>query len=126
MNTCRPQLPLTDRTLIENSEAQRLSVLFKSLSQPTRLRLIHALIRSGPLRVSDLATEVAMAVQAVSNQLQRLAEAGVVDCQRDGVQVFYRVVDPCVPALVDRGWCHIVQYPGPETDESGDRELESA
>lgn len=115
MNSCRPKLPLPDRTLMRNHDAERLGVLFKSLAQPTRLRLIHALIRSGPLSVSDLASEVGMAVQAVSNQLQRLAGAGVVGCQREGVQAFYRVIDPCVPVLIERGWCHVEEYPG--TDE---------
>lgn len=107
LNTCRPKPPLPTRPLLDESEAERLGALFKSLSQPTRLRIIHTLIRSGELSVSDLATAVGMTVQAVSNQLQRLAESRVVDCRRSGLQSFYRVVDPCVPVLFERGWCHI-------------------
>ncbi len=110
LNTCRPKPPLPARPLVDDSEAERLVVLFKSLSQPTRLRIIHALIRSGELSVSDLAAEVGMAVQAVSNQLQRLAESRVVDCRRSGLQSFYRVIDPCVPVLFERGWCHIEEF----------------
>jgi DNA-binding transcriptional ArsR family regulator len=112
MNTCRPKLPLPDRTLMHGGDAERLGVLFKSLSQPTRLRMLHALIREGSLSVSDLAARVGMTVQAVSNQLQRLTEAGVVDCRREGVQIIYRVIDPCVPVLIERGWCHVEEYPG--------------
>ncbi len=110
MNTCRPKPPLPTRPLLDESEAKRLGFLFKSLSQPTRLRIIHALIRSGELSVGELATEVGMAVQAVSNQLQRLAESRVVGCRRSGLQSFYSVIDPCVPVLFERGWCHIEEF----------------
>ena len=92
------------------SNAEELGMFFKCLSHPSRLRLLHALIRSGELNVSDLAREVAMSTQAVSNQLQRLAEANVVGSRRDGLQIIYKVIDPCVPVLLMRGWCHLEEY----------------
>ena len=110
MNKCRPKPLLADRPPLGADEADRLGVLFKSLSHPTRLRIIHALIRSEELSVGDLAEEVAMTVQAVSNQLQRLAESRVVDSRREGLQIFYQVIDPCVPVLLERGWCHVEEY----------------
>lgn len=110
MGTCRPKPPLPVRALISPPEADHLGVLFKSLAHPTRLRLLHALIRAGELAVGDLASEVDMSTQAVSNQLQRLTEIGVVSSRRDGLQVIYRVVDPCVPVLLERGWCHIDEF----------------
>ena len=110
MDTCRPKPPLPARSLIDVGEAERLGVLFKSLAHPTRLRLLHALIRAGELNVSDLAREVEMTTQAVSNQLQRLAEISVVTSRRDGLQIIYRVIDPCVPVLLERGWCHIDEF----------------
>ena len=60
--------------------------------------------------MGDLAEETGMTIQAVSNQLQRLAEVGVVGKRRDGLQAMYRVIDPCVPVLLERGWCHIDEY----------------
>lgn len=108
---CRPKPSLPERDLIALHEADRLGSIFKMLAHPTRLRLIHALIREGDVHVSDLAEEVGMAVQAVSNQLQRLADAGLVDRRSEGPYVFYRVIDPCVPVLIERGWCHVEEYP---------------
>lgn len=110
MESCRPKLPLAARPLIGALEAERVGVLFKSLAHPTRLRLIHALIRVDELSVSELADETGMSVQAVSNQLQRLAEINVVSSRRNGLQVIYRVIDPCVPVLIERGWCHIDEF----------------
>lgn len=110
MSNCSPKPPLSERALLNESDAERLGILFKVLSLPNRLRIIHALTRSGEMSVGDLAAEVGMTVQSTSNQLQRLAESQVVGCRRLGIQVFYCVIDPCVPILIERGWCHVEEY----------------
>ncbi len=79
--------------------------LFKVLANDTRLRLLHALVRAGELCVSDLAQTLNMRPQAVSNQLQRLADRGILSALRHGNHIRYRVVDPCVENLIDRGLC---------------------
>jgi DNA-binding transcriptional ArsR family regulator len=75
------------------------------LSSETRLRLLHALERSSELCVTDIAIEVGMAPQAISNQLQRLADRQIVVARREGNRLFYRIADPCVPGLLDLGLC---------------------
>ncbi len=79
--------------------------VFKVLANDTRLRLLHALCREDELCVTDLAAAVGMKTQAVSNQLQRLNDQGIVAARREGNQIYYRVLDPCVTALLDRGLC---------------------
>ena len=59
--------PLAARPLIGQTEATELTRLFKMLANDTRLRLVHALERAGELSVTDLAHELKMAPQAVSN-----------------------------------------------------------
>ncbi|MHC4080210.1 MAG: ArsR/SmtB family transcription factor [Planctomycetota bacterium] len=102
---CLPKPVLADRRLLSNGSAAELAGLFKVLASDTRLRLLHALVRDGELCVSELCRQVRMKPQAVSNQLQRLADWSIVDSRRDGLQVFYRITDPCVPELLDRGLC---------------------
>jgi DNA-binding transcriptional ArsR family regulator len=85
--------------------------LFKVLGNDTRLRLLHALVRAGELSVSDLAAAVEMKPQAVSNQLQRLVDRGILAFKRNGTNVHYRIVDPCVTALLDRGLCLLEDAP---------------
>jgi DNA-binding transcriptional ArsR family regulator len=75
------------------------------MANDTRLRLLHALVREGELGVNALAQAVGMKPQAVSNQLQRLTDRGILDSRRNGNGVLYRIVDPCVVDLLDRGWC---------------------
>jgi len=67
--------------------------------------MLHALARAGELCVGDLAATVGMKPQAVSNQLQRLTDRGILEARREGLQVYYSVVDPCVLMLLDQGWC---------------------
>ena len=97
--------PLAARPLIGQTEATELTRLFKMLANDTRLRLVHALERAGELCVTDLARELEMAPQAVSNQLQRLTDRRIVAFRREGSRLYYRIADPCVPEFLDLGLC---------------------
>ena len=96
---------LKKRALLSREDALELSRLFKIFANDTRLRLLYALVREGEMCVGDLAKAVDMKPQAVSNQLQRLIDRGIVGCRRCGCNVYYRVLDPCVPILLERGLC---------------------
>jgi DNA-binding transcriptional ArsR family regulator len=96
---------LADREPMEPAEAERLEQLFKVLANDTRLRLLHALVRAGDLTVTQLADAVGMRASAVSNQLQRLVDKGVLASRRDGNRIWYRISDPCVTGVIDIAWC---------------------
>ena len=104
--------PLAERSLLTPDQAADVVGLFKVLANDSRLRLIHALERAGELCVGDLAEEVGMRPQAVSNQLQRLADRRIVAARRDGNNVYYRIADPCVRSLLDLGLCLIEEAAG--------------
>ena len=44
-----------------------------------------------------------MKPQAISNQLKHLSDRGIIERRREGNQVYYRIVDPCVIDLLERG-----------------------
>src|SRR6185312_3751062 len=94
-----------DRPLLDAARAAELSRLFKMFANDTRLRLLHALERSREICVTDLAAEVEMAPQAVSNQLQRLADRRLVAARREGTRLYYSIADPCVGGFLDLGLC---------------------
>ena len=100
-----PKPPVAARPLLSSRQAKALESTFKMLANSTRLRMLHALIRAGELCVGELAGRLGMKPQAVSNQLQRLADRGIVEARREGLQIRYSIVDRCVPALLDQGWC---------------------
>lgn len=106
-NPVSGQPPVESCPLIDAEQAADLMRLFKVFANDTRLRLLHALVREGEIRVTDLAEQVGMKPQAVSNQLQRLVDRGILGSRREGTSIFYRIIDPCVPVLLERGLCLI-------------------
>jgi DNA-binding transcriptional ArsR family regulator len=105
-DSCGPPKPsLNERPLLTPLQAGGLAAFFKVLSNDTRLRLLHAIDRAEEIRVTDLAKVLAMKPQAVSNQLQRLSDLGILASRREGKSIVYRLVDPCVRMLLDRGLC---------------------
>lgn len=75
---------------------------FALLSDPTRLRLLFALHRTGGLCVSDLAATVGMSDSSVSHALRLLRERGWVRPEREGRLVVYRLDDETVHELLHR------------------------
>lgn len=86
-------------------DAVKVMALFKVLANDTRLRLLHHLVRKGEASVTDIARTLGMKPQAVSNQLQRLADTRVVTSRRNGNQIIYRVMNGCVAPLLDLALC---------------------
>jgi ArsR family transcriptional regulator, lead/cadmium/zinc/bismuth-responsive transcriptional repressor len=104
---CSVRPGLRARPLLSPEESAELEALFKVLANQTRLRMLHALARAGEVCVTDLAEALEMKPQAISNQLQRLVDRGMVAPRRNGNNIFYRIVDPCIVSLLDRGVCLI-------------------
>jgi DNA-binding transcriptional ArsR family regulator len=86
-------------------QAGGLAAVFKVLANDTRLRLLHALVRAEELCVTDLADSLGMKAQAVSNQLQRLSDLGILASRREGNNIIYKLVDCCVKGMLEQGWC---------------------
>ena len=103
--SCSARSVLANRPLLSGYQARAVEETFKVLSNATRLRILHAIVRNGELSVGKIAEGLGVKVQAVSNQLQRLTDRGIVAARRNGLQIHYRIVDPCVVSLLDRGWC---------------------
>ena len=75
------------------SAAEELQKVFKTLSDPTRLRILSLLERES-LVVQELMEVLGMAQSRVSRHLAILREAGLVEDRRDGTFVSYRFVPP--------------------------------
>ena len=102
---CPPRCSLEDRPLLSFVGAVKAMALFKVLANDTRIRLLHHLVRHREASVGDIAEILGMKPQAVSNQLQRLADTRMVASRRDGTHIFYRIANPCVPPLLDLALC---------------------
>jgi DNA-binding transcriptional ArsR family regulator len=71
------------------------AAVLKTLASPTRLEILHTLAR-GPIEVGRLAEAIGASQPNVSQHLALLRGAGIVEAERDGREVRYRLTDPDV------------------------------
>lgn len=93
--------------LIDHAEAARLADLYKLLADPTRARLLHALLEAGELCVCDLAETISAPESTVSHALRLLRTAGIVRNRRSGRVIYYSLDDSHVRLLLDLSLQHL-------------------
>ena len=76
------------------------AALFKLLSHPSRLAILHVL-RDGEQCVCHMEAVLGLRQAYISQHLMVLRQAGLVTDRREGWNVFYRVVKPEVYALLE-------------------------
>lgn len=74
--------------------------VFKALGHPARLTIVREL-GCGERCVCDLVAAVGLGWSTVSRHLSVLREAGVVEDEKRGQQVMYRLVLPCVGSFLE-------------------------
>jgi ArsR family transcriptional regulator, lead/cadmium/zinc/bismuth-responsive transcriptional repressor len=116
---CSTRPPLEERSLLSFVEAVKVMALFKVLANDTRIRILHHVVRSGEATVTDIAKALGMKPQAVSNQLLRLSDTGMVASRREGNNVFYRVMNGCVAPLLDLALCLMEDDGRPQKTNGG-------
>lgn len=82
-------------------ELSRVTGVFKLLGDPTRVRLLYALLEVGELCVCDLAASTGTMETTVSQALRLLRASGVVTGRRQGRNVYYRLSDAHIRMLLD-------------------------
>lgn len=80
--------------------------IFKAMSDPTRVRILHALSHA-ELCVGDIAAVLGMKEPAVSHQLRLLRSLRVVRARRDGKLVYYSLDDDHVATLFQLSLEHV-------------------
>jgi DNA-binding transcriptional ArsR family regulator len=87
---------------VETVETDEVFVLaaemFRVMSAPMRLKIISCLC-NGEKNVSQLLEEIDTTQPNMSQHLNTLYQAGVIGRRRDGVQIFYRIVNDRVVTL---------------------------
>jgi len=92
--------------LITLDRANSLSELFKTLGDPTRIRIMDALTKA-ECCVCDLAELLGLSQSATSHQLRVLRNSDLVKYRRDGKMVYYSMHDAHVSELYRQGLEHI-------------------
>ncbi len=105
--------------LLSDEELSRLTGLFRLLGDPTRARLLYAMVEAGELCVCDLAAATGTAETNVSHALRLLRTAGVVKARRAGRMIFYSLDDAHVRILLDVSREHL-RHASPADADAGE------
>jgi|SRR5665647_518122 len=92
--------------MLEDDEAQALADTFKTLADPTRVKMLFALLNR-ELCVCDLAAVIGASDSAVSHQLRMLRTQRLVKFRREGKIMYYSLTDNHISTLFKQGLEHI-------------------
>lgn len=91
--------PVQLNVLTESEEVfEKTAEIFRVMSAPMRLRIISALC-NGEKNVGELLSEIDTTQPNMSQHLNTLYQSGVLGKRRDGVQIYYRIVNERVVSL---------------------------
>ena len=79
-----------------------ISQIFKALSDPTRIKIIYALMK-GPLCVSDISVLLYMSQSSISHQLALLRSQSLIKVKRRGRRAYYSLDDEHVLSIFKDG-----------------------
>ena len=97
------------RVLIQSDHVIELADTFRTLGDPTRVRMLDALSH-GELCVCDLATLLSLSESAVSHQLRLLRALRLVRSRREGRMVFYALDDRHIVSLFRQSLRHVQEH----------------
>ena len=88
----------TDSDLESDEVFELAAEVFRIMSAPMRLKIISALC-NGEKNVGELLVEIPTTQPNMSQHLNTLYKAGVLGRRRDGVQIYYRIINERVVTL---------------------------
>ncbi len=107
---------IANLTMPQDHQAQLAADSFRMLADPTRVKLLWALLQ-GESSVSCLAELAGVSATSVSQHLAKLRLAGLVRARREGTFVYYTAADTHVQTLLAEALSHAdheIQDLGPE------------
>lgn len=95
------------REMLSEETIDAMAARFKSLGDPTRLRIL-ALLFEGERCVGDLAEHLDVSQSAVSHQLRILRAYDIVRYRKEGREVFYYLADDHIRDILLQTLEHII------------------
>src|SRR5713226_4832482 len=85
---------------VDEDWAQQTSTLMKALSDPTRLTMIASLWKAkAPICICDFTAGFELSQPTLSHHMSKLKEAGLVESEKRGIWIYYRLADDLDPAV---------------------------
>ncbi len=101
-----------NQSKLSDSDTEKLARFFYVFSDPTRLKIILALLDQKSRCVNNVAETLGLNQPTVSQQLRVLKNAGLVKVERDRQFYRYSITDEHVEQLIKIGMDHISELKG--------------
>ncbi len=95
-----------NQVLPEKMVTRQMAEFFKSLSDPTRLRIVQALLEE-ELCVCDISAIVDISISAISHQLRLLRSMHIVKFRKQGKMVYYSLEDEHISRMLEIALEHL-------------------
>ncbi|MGL5352347.1 MAG: ArsR/SmtB family transcription factor [Clostridium sp.] len=79
---------------------EEIAELLKVLAHPIRLCIVRGLLNVGSSNVSNMQSCLGVPQSTISQHLQKLRSVGIITGERNGLEVFYRISDERVEAII--------------------------
>lgn len=80
--------------VVRQSWAEEKAALLKVLADPTRLTMLASLWKaSAPICICDFTAGLGLSQPTISHHMARLKEAGLVESEKRGIWIYYRLRD---------------------------------
>ena len=84
---------------VEPAWADRTAGLMKALADPTRLTMLASMWKAAaPICICDFTAGLDLGQPTISHHMSRLKEAGLVDSEKRGIWVYYRLSSKISPS----------------------------
>lgn len=94
------------RSLLETVDFMDVAQIFKALADPTRLKIVYALMQEKELCVCDVANIIQSSLATASHHLRMLRQMGIANYRKEGKLVFYSLDHEYVQQLIHFAFKH--------------------
>ena len=77
------------------------SNILKALAHPIRLCIVKGLLENGGSNVTNMQQCLNMPQSTVSQHLSKLKSCGIIEGERSGLEITYKITDPMIKQLIE-------------------------
>ncbi|MFC2286676.1 MAG: ArsR/SmtB family transcription factor [Selenomonas sp.] len=96
--------------MAEDRELARAAEMLKALSHPVRLCIVRGLWQSGGCNVAHMQQCLEAPQSTISQHLAKLRAVGIIEGERNGLEVVYRLKSRAVEQLLEGLFCKEKNY----------------
>ena len=96
--------------MAEDQELARAAEMLKALSHPVRLCIARGLLQSGGCNVAHMQQCLEAPQSTISQHLAKMRAVGIIEGERNGLEVVYRLKSRAVEQLLEGLFCKEKDY----------------